>query len=138
MVEERVVFDRDQGDLARGFALGRLNRKRLEKGSEELRIEPGLDFKSGLFQVIVLAPPLPGGGVVEAAGFAPDAVAIDVSKFAASGSGYRVVNVVDYYGKPVAAGKITGKTVRLPMKGHRYEPEFGAYVLTVDRPKAKP
>jgi hypothetical protein len=42
---------------------------------------------------------------------------------------YRVVNVLDYFGNPVAEGKAAGPFIDLPMQGHRYEPEFGAYVL---------
>jgi hypothetical protein len=61
-------------------------------------------------------------------------VDIDVADIAQPGSEYRVVNVLDYFGAPVAKGKITGKTISLPMAGHRYEPEFGAYVLIVDKP----
>ena len=67
-----------------------------------------------------------------------DAVDIDASGLAKPGSRYRIVSVMDYFGKPVAEGRLTGRTIHLPMKGHRYEPEFGAYVLTVDRPAAKP
>jgi len=69
-VEERIALDQQQADLAHDFALGRLRSVCLPRGSEELRIEPGLDFVSGLFQVIVLAPPLPAPGqgtAVEAA-----------------------------------------------------------------------
>jgi len=62
------------------------------------------------------------------------AVDIDVADIAQPGSEYRVVSVLDYFGEPVAKGKITGKTISLPMAGHRYEPEFGAYVLIVDKP----
>ncbi len=79
-VEERVAFDPRQAELARDFALGQLSSKRLSKGSELMRIEPGLDFESGLFQVIVLAPPLPSVGessVVEAAAIGPEVASID-------------------------------------------------------------
>ena len=79
-IEERVAFDPLQANLARDFALGRLRSVRLPKGSELMRIEPGLDFESGLFQVIVLAPPLPSVGesaVVEAAVIGPEIAAID-------------------------------------------------------------
>lgn len=69
-VEERIALDPLQADLAGDFALGRLRSVRLPKGSVELRIEPGLDFVSGLFQVIVLTPPLPAArnaGALESA-----------------------------------------------------------------------
>jgi len=45
------------------------------------------------------------------------------------GDTYRVVNVLDFYGKAVAQGTAEGAYVDLPMKGHRYEPDFGAYIL---------
>ena len=57
------------------------------------------------------------------------AVEIDIGELARPGDGFRVVNVLDYYGEPVAMGKVAGRTIRLPMKGHRYEPGFGTYVL---------
>ena len=46
-----------------------------------------------------------------------------------AGESYRVVNVLDFFGEPVIQGKARGSFLDLPMKGHRYEPEFGAYVL---------
>ncbi|MHC4717569.1 MAG: right-handed parallel beta-helix repeat-containing protein [Planctomycetota bacterium] len=61
-------------------------------------------------------------------------VAVDVSGVAAPGSAYRVVNVLDLFGEPVAEGKVAGGTIRLPMAGHRYEPEFGAYLLFLSKP----
>jgi len=58
-----------------------------------------------------------------------DSVRIDLKGVLAAGDAYRVVSVLDYFGPPVAQGKAEGSYVKLPMKGHRYEPEFGAYVL---------
>ena len=57
------------------------------------------------------------------------AVHLDVSDLAPPGTRYRIVNVLDYYGRPVAEGTVTGKDIALPMQGHDYEPEFGAYIL---------
>ena len=55
-----------------------------------------------------------------------------------AGDSYRVVSVLDYFGKPVAQGKAPGACVDLPMKGRRYEPEFGAYILFRPRPSVPP
>ena len=62
-------------------------------------------------------------------------VEIDVAGLAAPGSKYRIVNALDWFGEPVAKGEVAGKTIALPMKGHTYEPEFGAYVLFREVPK---
>jgi cell shape-determining protein MreC len=56
-VQELDLFDETYAELALDFALGRLESVRTSKGNDLVRIEPGLDFESGLFQVIVLAPP---------------------------------------------------------------------------------
>jgi hypothetical protein len=58
-----------------------------------------------------------------------DAVRIDLGDVLKAGDAYRVISVLDYFGKPVAEGKAAGPYIDLPMQGHRYEPEFGAYVL---------
>lgn len=57
------------------------------------------------------------------------AVRLDLPDLLKRGDTYRVVNVLDYYGPPVAEGKSQGPWIVLPMGRHRYEPEFGAYVL---------
>ena len=56
-------------------------------------------------------------------------VKINVSDIAPPGTKYRIVNVLDLYGKPVAEGIVSGDTIELPMSGHQFEPEFGAYLL---------
>lgn len=48
--------------LANGFRLGTLEAASMGKGRRMLRVRPGLDYLSGLHQVIVLAPPGPLGG----------------------------------------------------------------------------
>jgi hypothetical protein len=58
-----------------------------------------------------------------------DSVRIDLKGVLAAGDAYRVASALDYFGPPVVQGKAEGAYVDLPMKGHRYEPEFGAYVL---------
>ena len=58
-----------------------------------------------------------------------EVVEIDLKGILKEGDAFRVVNVLDYYGPPVLEGKAKGAQIELPMKGHRYEPEFGAYVL---------
>ena len=58
-----------------------------------------------------------------------DRVKIDLEGILARGQAYRVVNVLDFFAAPVAEGKAEGPGIVLPMRGHRYEPEFGAYVL---------
>jgi hypothetical protein len=60
---------------------------------------------------------------------------VDLTDVLNNGDTYRVVNVVDYFGKPVLQGKASGPSILLPMQGHRYEPEFGAYVLFREGPK---
>jgi len=51
-----------------------------------------------------------------------------------AGDSYRVASVLDFFGKAVIQGKAQGAYIDLPMRGHRYEPEFGAYVLFRPRP----
>ena len=58
-----------------------------------------------------------------------DRMKIDLEGILTRGQAYRVVNVLDFFGVPVAEGKAEGPGIVLPMRGHRYEPEFGAYVL---------
>jgi hypothetical protein len=58
-----------------------------------------------------------------------DAVDVDLKGVLAAGDTYRVVSALDFFGAPVIEGKAEGSTLRLPMKGHTYEPEFGAFVL---------
>ena len=58
-----------------------------------------------------------------------DRVKLDLEGILARGQAYRVVNVLDFFGASVAEGKAEGPWIVLPMQGHRYEPEFGAYVL---------
>lgn len=43
-------------ELADGFRLGLLERVALDGGAHVFRIRPGLDYQSGLFQVLVVAP----------------------------------------------------------------------------------
>ncbi len=56
-------FDTELADLSRGFYLGDLHTVELAAGGRQRRIQSPLDFKSGLFQVIVLAPEVSGGEV---------------------------------------------------------------------------
>lgn len=65
-------------------------------------------------------------------------VRIDIKGLLKRGDGYRVVNVLDYFGKPVAQGKAEVPYIELRMRGHRYEPDFGAYVLFRERAPAAP
>ena len=58
-----------------------------------------------------------------------ETVTLDLAGILRKGDTYRVVSVLDFFGEPVAAGKASGPSLSLCMKGHRYEPEFGAYVL---------
>jgi hypothetical protein len=58
-----------------------------------------------------------------------EVVRIGLQGVLSAGDAYRVVNVLDFFGPAVVEGKAKGPFVDLPMKGHRYEPEFGAYVL---------
>ncbi|MFT7486972.1 MAG: hypothetical protein ACI9F9_002830, partial [Candidatus Paceibacteria bacterium] len=55
-VSESGDFEPELAALSRGFLLGELRSVALQSGGTLLRIESPLDFKSGLFQVIVLAP----------------------------------------------------------------------------------
>jgi len=55
-VDELPAFAETYAGLAGDFALGELETLRLEGGAKLARIEPGVDFRSGLFQVIVIAP----------------------------------------------------------------------------------
>lgn len=55
-VSEPRDFDTRLADLSRGFLLGDLHSIPLPEGGVQRRIRSPLDFKSGLFQVIVLAP----------------------------------------------------------------------------------
>ena len=57
------------------------------------------------------------------------AVRIHLPDVLQKGDAYRVVNVLDFYGPPVAQGEAQGPWFVLPMGRHRYEPEFGAYLL---------
>jgi len=57
------------------------------------------------------------------------AVRIHLPDVLQKGDAYRVVNVLDFYGPPVAQGEAQGPGFVLPMGRHRYEPEFGAYLL---------
>jgi len=65
-----------------------------------------------------------------------DVVRVDLEGILKAGDAYRVVNVLDFYGPPVAEGRAQGAFIMLPMKGHRHEPEFGAYVLFRPVPEA--
>lgn len=56
VVAEPQAFEPELARLSAGFRLGELGRAQLPKGGWLPRIESQLDFKSGLFQVIVLAP----------------------------------------------------------------------------------
>ena len=60
-------------------------------------------------------------------------VAIDVADIMGNGLKYRIVNVLDYFGKPVAEDVVKDGKIALPMAGHDYEPEFGAYVMTIEK-----
>jgi len=62
------------------------------------------------------------------------AIPVDLGDALARGDAFRVVNVVDYFGKPVLEGEARGPRIVLPMRGHRHEPEFGVYVLTIESP----
>jgi len=64
-----------------------------------------------------------------------DRVKIDLQGILVRGQAYRVINVLDFFGAPVAEGRADGPGIVLPMRGHRYEPEFGAYVLFRDEAK---
>lgn len=56
LVSEPEDFEPELAALSRGYLLGALQTARLEQGSRIYRIESPLDFASGLYQVIVLAP----------------------------------------------------------------------------------
>jgi hypothetical protein len=65
-------------------------------------------------------------------------VTLGVSDLVQEGARYRIVNVLDFFGKPVTEGVLSGHTIDLPMEGHAYEPEFGAYILFRELPKQAP
>jgi len=60
LVSEPEDFEPELAALSRGYRLGALQTARLEQGSLIHRIESPLDFASGLYQVIVLAPEASG------------------------------------------------------------------------------
>ncbi|RMH70467.1 MAG: hypothetical protein D6675_09245, partial [Gemmatimonadetes bacterium] len=62
-----------------------------------------------------------------------DRVTVDLDTLLAPGDTYRVVNVVDFFGDPVVEGIAENSTITLPMGRHRYEPEFGTYILFKNR-----
>ncbi len=55
-VSEPATFDSELAQLSRGFLIGELQTVIVKGGSKLQRIQSPLDFKSGLFQVIVLTP----------------------------------------------------------------------------------
>lgn len=69
VVAEPEAFVGELASLSAGFELGELQEVPHPEGGTIFRVESPLDFKSGLFQVIVLAPeadPGPGGGLEDA------------------------------------------------------------------------
>lgn len=51
-------------------------------------------------------------------------VGVDVGTFLKSGESYRLLDAKDFFGKPLAEGQCSGRTIDVPMKG-----EFAALVL---------
>ena len=58
-----------------------------------------------------------------------EAVAVDLKALGPRGAKCNVVNVLDYFGKPVATGTYAGPPLRLPLKGTATGPEFNAFVV---------
>ncbi len=65
-VLEIEAYGEQYTELANGFLLGTMESVPLEGGGELTRISPRIDFKSGLFQVVVLAPARGAGSEEEA------------------------------------------------------------------------
>lgn len=67
-VHEPLLADDDEGNatrlLAEGFLLGELASDDPDAPQPEVRIVPGLDYESGLHQVLVVTPPAGGAAVV--------------------------------------------------------------------------
>jgi len=61
-------------------------------------------------------------------------VAVDLSSFLRVGEGYRVLNVLDYYGQPVSAGRYDGQPIELavPVEERTGSGQFCAYVVIRD------
>ena len=54
---------------------------------------------------------------------------MDLKALGPRGAKCNVVNVLDYFGKPVATGTYAGPPLRLPLKGTATGPEFNAFVV---------
>lgn len=58
-----------------------------------------------------------------------DSVAVDLAAVGPAGTQCAVVNVLDYFGPPVATGTYGGPPLRLPLIGTATGPEFNAFVV---------
>ena len=58
-----------------------------------------------------------------------DSVNVDLTAVGPVGAPYAVVNVLDYFGQPVATGTYGGPPLKLPLAGTATGPEFNAFVV---------
>jgi len=58
-----------------------------------------------------------------------DAVTVDLNDTGPRGTKFEIVNVLDFFGKPVATGTYGGPALRLPLNSTTTGPEFNAFVV---------